>query len=244
MDVVKFTKDNAVILGVIVAIILGSVALYFAYHKTDGFKSLKNMVSKPSLKELDVVMFYDPSCPNCVNMMEVLKKENKQGDLTMIDVSQKEGMEMAQKVGVDQLGVPSYISRKLNTATVGAKNSVNDLINELVEASAQAKQEKESIKNNDTTDLSQVVADLQITLFSSDSCGFCKKAKKDCEDRGLVGIVRIVDIGKQEGQELLKQAVENSEGEYDGSIPVYHSSKKGKYVTGFTEMPELVKLFE
>ncbi len=183
-----------------------------------------------SLRNLDVIMFMNPTCPWCKKMIGVLESEGQMNNIMIVDLSKPEGVAMAQQFGADKQGAPSFISRKLKTGTVGYRDSVAKLIDAL-------KPPVGGESNGSEDDKSAQIRSLQIVLFAREGCGYCTKAKENLAETGLTEAVQIIDITTPEGQQTAAQLLPpNSSG-----VPAWVSIKTKKHVIGFKPIEQIVQ---
>jgi glutaredoxin len=236
-------KNNAdgygylwIILAVFFVLMVGGVC-----YKSDAFSSVKNMfTSGPSLKELDVIMFMSPECKWCQKTMEMLKKEGKDKDITVVDITKKEGQEIAKQFGADQQPIPSFISRKKKTGTVGYRESVGEIVKALTETNespSSGETQVPQISGSGDGNLSMAIRDLQIVFFSRPGCPWCDKAKENCEQAGVIDSVRIIDIttddGKQQAAQLLPPG--------SSGVPAFVSMVTKKTIIGYKPIDQVVQ---
>ena len=180
---------------------------------------------------MEVMFFMSPKCPWCQKMKAVLEKEGALRDLETIDITTPEGQETAKKYGSLDKGVPSFVSKKLRTGTVGFKESVRELVAALVKA----KDEPEPKQPIPLEEAKGKIGGLRVLLFTSPSCGWCKKAKEGLSEAGVLDSVETIDITTPEGKDLLSKEIPEFKG-----VPVAKSMVTGKIVTGYRPLEALV----
>lgn len=204
------------------------------YYKPELFG---NLLGGQKIKDLDVLFFMNPTCPWCKKMVAVMNKENTLNDVMVVDVSKPEGQELAKKYGAASRGVPSFISRKLNTGTVGYKDSTKKVVSGLVEGQKPVKQLEQPEQPQPGAVSPEVVKDLGIVMFVSEGCGWCKKAKEEAVQNGVMPYLELQDIGTPEGKATLNELI--GEGNFKGA-PTFYCRKTGKTAVGYMPMDKIV----
>lgn len=202
------------------------------------FENLKNKFSRPKkdIKPLDIVMFMSPTCPFCKKMEDLLKKEGQMGNITVVDITKKEGLEFAKQFGADKQPVPSFISRALKTATVGSKESIDGLIADLSIKPDPSSSDPSSSDPSGGIDMG-LVDQLQIVLFARDGCPWCTKAKDHCDQMGVTNVIKVVDITTPEGQSLAKNLLPPG----TSAVPAWVSVATKKSVVGFQPFVDILQ---
>lgn len=231
------TMSMAIMLLGVVLIICA--ALY--YKKPELFG---NLFGTPKIKDLDVMFFMNPTCPWCKKMVDVMNKENTLNDVIVVDISKEEGQELAKKYGAINRGVPSFISRKLNTGTVGYKDSTKKIVSALTEGQSPKQvqeptqvQEKVQGQKGQEGQGQNPIADMGIVMFMSESCGWCKKAKEEAAQNGVLPYLELQDINTPQGKAALGEMI--GEGNFKGA-PTFYSRKTGKVSVGYKPMDQLI----
>lgn len=231
----KFGKPNMMnnknnqwlLIGIAVILIL----VFAFWCTTDSFTNFKNSLTGPSLKDLDVIMFMSPECPWCKKTVEMLEKEGVKGQLEIVDIGTKEGAEYAKQYGADKQPIPSFISKKMKTGTVGYRKNVTELMKALSEV-----QKTPEITGENGTLVTQVQK-LQIIFFSRDGCPWCTKAKESCDQAGVMDVIQVVDITTPEGKEMAgKMLPPGSSG-----VPAFVSMATKKSLVGFKPIDQVVE---
>lgn len=112
-------------------------------------------------KDLGIIFFGRPGCPYCVRMKEMLEGDGLMEVIDFVDTGSPAG---AKKLPKNARGVPHFYSKKTGQSHTGAVPNSGDLLQKL------SKKKTERFTQPDP------IRDLQITMYKSDSCGFCKKA--------------------------------------------------------------------
>lgn len=218
------SNNNNLLIGVVLVLVLLCIYGCYRYYYSSG-----------SLKELDVVMFMSPTCPWSKKMLGVLGSQVN--DITVVDITTKEGTEFARNFGADKQPVPSFISRVNKTGTVGYRDNVSALVETL-----QVKGEAFGAGGGDSgsgagDDFVNKVKKLQIVFFSREGCPWCVKAKASCAEAGVTDVIQMVDITTPEGQKMAEQLLPpNSSG-----VPAFVSMATKKHLVGFKPIMEVVE---
>ena len=229
-------KNNNVVIAVVVAIIVIFIGMCWCNgDKNDTFTNTMvsgfNNTFKPKnnkFKDIDVIYFMSPTCPWCNRMTKVLTDSGVINDIQIVDVTQKEGQELAKTMGAADKGVPSFISKKNKTGTVGFKKSVDELYKAL---------EPQGSHEVPTQGSQSELQNLQIVVFVSPSCGWCTKMKQQLADTNTTELVEVVDITTPQGQELAKKLLP---GENSG-VPACYSKTTGKVCNGFKPIVQIIE---
>lgn len=188
------------------------------------------------IRSLDVLFFMSPSCPWCQKMKAVFEKEKKLGDVTVVDVTKPEGVELAKQYGSIDKGVPSFVSKKLKTGTVGFKESVSELVQALKQTAQNVENTKSQAPQMNPQEANSKIQDLGIIMFMSPSCGYCTKAKEMLDSAGVLGAIELVDISQENGKALVQQHIPEFRG-----VPAFKSKTTGKISVGFKPLDSLVQ---
>ena len=190
------------------------------------------------LKGMDVLFFMSPSCPWCTKMKKVMEDEGTINDVTVIDVTKPEGQEEAKKYGAIGKGIPSFISRKLKTGTVGFKPKTKDIVDALNKAkdSVAPTSQPDAPPTMNPQEAVSAVQQLQLVLFASPTCGWCTKMKEALTQAGVGNYVEVVDISQPEGKAQLQQMVPEFRG-----VPVVASKTTGKTSVGFKPLDKIIE---
>ena len=192
-----------------------------------------NIGKKSELADLDVLYFFSPTCPWCQKMTTVLKNAGELGSVTQVDITKPDGQEKAKQYGAGGKGIPSFVSRKMKTGTVGFKKTTKEITDALKKArDAKPKQDAPKLDPNEAVGK---VQDLQITLFASPQCGYCGKLKEDLEKAGLLHYMEIVDVSQPDGQALVKQLISDFRG-----VPICYSKKTQKHSVGYKPVDNII----
>jgi glutaredoxin len=224
--------------GVIIGVIL-IILLCFGVWGTcteSGKSTFANIKSKlsggGSLRNLDIIMFMNPNCPWCKKMFAVLNSDIK--NITVVDITKPDGVAMAQQFGADKKPVPSFISRKLRTGTVGFKKSIGELIEDL---KLPPQSQPNSVPQNSSGEPGNDdgIKSLKIVLFTREGCSYCQKAKEECAKTGVIDSIQVIDITTPEGQQFAGQVLPQG----ISGVPVWISLTTKKHTVGYTPIGEI-----
>lgn len=230
-------------IGVLIAIFVLFVCSIIWGTCTDGGKStfanIKSKLSKePSLKELDILVFIRPQCPWCIKTLELLKNENQLGNVTIVDTTTPQGLEISKNFGADQQAVPAFISRKNKVGTVGYRQSIKELVKSLQPPTGV--QTIQSVVNSDgggggggDSDIST----LKIVMFARQGCGYCTKAKESIANAGVGHAIQVVDTSTPEGSQLMASLLPPG----TNGVPAWYSHKTLKHAVGYKPIEEIIK---
>lgn len=233
--------NNNLVIGVAVLLIVifigtcwckGDKNDTFANTIISGFKNTFKLNKGVGVREYDIVYFMSPTCPWCKKMSKVLADEGILGEMEVVDVTQEQGKKMAIEMGAADKGVPSFISRKNRTGTVGFKKSGKDLLEALDPSKGVAPSSQEPGSGS-----GEVLKNLQIIVFVSPSCGWCTKMKQQLQDEGIMEMVELVDISTPEGQDMAKKVLPAS----NGGVPACYSKSTGKVCNGFKPIVNIIE---
>jgi len=199
------------------------------------------------LRELDIIMFMNPTCPWCKKMMGVLDSAGQLKNITVVDTSKPEGAAMAQQFGADKQPVPSFISRRNKVGTVGYRDSVAKLVEALkqpagapgpgAQLQAPGNSEEPGMQPMPGQIDINLIKSLQIVLFSREGCPWCTKAKETCSQAGVMDVIQVVDITTPEGQSMAGQMLPPG----TSGVPAWVSMATKKHVVGFKPFDQLVQ---
>ena len=220
---------------VVVIVLIISLSLWYSNCSGDTFSDkFSNTFRKGNaeLKDMDVLFFMSPACGWCQKMKAVMEREKTIGDVKLVDVTKPEGLELAKQYGSIDKGVPSFVSKKLKTGTVGFKETTAELIGSLKKAKDSPQPEVPPMNPEEAVNK---IVDLQVMLFTSPTCGWCNKAKEALKEAGVSDYVEIIDISTPDGKTLVQQQIPEFRG-----VPVAKSKVTGKIATGYKAVPQLV----
>ncbi len=211
-----YSSNNALI-GIVIAVLIIIVIAVVLTQTSAGFQVVNYFKNaNRSLKDYNIILFYNPSCPHCIRTFEMLGPNVK--DLTAVDITTEKGKELANSFGASGMGVPMFVSTRYSTGYVGFLPSISEILDQLTPKENAAK----------PIDPSQFV------LLTKEGCKFCEDAKQMIQQANFN--VKIVDFKSPEGQELISKFVPNVSG-----FPTWISLTSGKSTTGFKPLEEIMK---
>jgi glutaredoxin len=240
-------KDKAIWIGIIILIFImftGSCYYNGDTNSPDTFSNIKSgfnnivngvsskMGGSSNLKELDIIYFKSPTCPWCKKMDDVLI--DSVSSITVVDVTTPEGQKIAKDMGAADKGIPSFISKKMQTGSVGFKPSVKELIDSLNKTKPSEK--PVDTPKMDPSEAVNKVQELDIILFVSPSCGWCSKIKGEFSEAGVLEMVEMVDVSTDDGKNIAKELLKEFRG-----VPALYSKNTGKSVVGYKPLPAIIE---
>jgi len=146
---------------------------------------------KATIENLQLVAFVDTkNCPHCQSFINLLQQEDLVDCVMIKDISNPSFRnEMAQH-GAN--GVPFIKSAKLGTSITGSPPNIEALVKALDKSSAVSSTTASGPQIS--PELARQLKDLDITVYTSDSCHFCVMYKAFIEKAGLRPYVKIVDL--------------------------------------------------
>jgi glutaredoxin len=220
-----------------------------------AFSNIKNKLNIGTgggqLKDLDIVMFMSPTCPWCKKMIAVLDNSGQINNITIVDINKPEGIAMSKQFGADKQPVPSFISRKLKTGTVGFRDSVAKLVDALklpqaapgdnldTKSSQEPNGENGGNGGNGQIDVN-LTQNLQIVLFAREGCPWCTKAKETCSESGVIDVIQVVDITTPEGQQMAGQMLPPG----TSGVPAWVSMVTKKHVVGYKPIDQIIQALQ
>lgn len=159
----------------------------------EAFTMEKKKPLNETIKNLDLVVFVDTkNCPHSQTMMSLLQQNNLMDCVNVKDISNPEYRVELMKNGAN--GVPFVKSSRMGTSITGAPPSVEMLIKALDKKSVATKNEQPTIHPQ----LAKQLKDLDIVVYTSDSCHFCVMYKAFINKAGLRPYLKIVDLTNKE----------------------------------------------
>jgi glutaredoxin len=244
----SFYEKNKTLLMIIGFIALLALIFAILCYTNEDFS---NSIFGPgtNLKDLDILLFMSPNCQWSQQTMKLLKDNNKLDDVTIINVDTEDGKKMATMYGATR-GSPTFVSKKYNTGTVGYKDTIKDIVQDLTTNNKPPPESIPELQPNQQQNLQPTenfegggnsvptdeVKGLRIVVFYKDSCPYCVKAKKDLESLGLMSSVELQDVNSTEGKNRLRDF--KKEGT---SVPLYASSTTGKTSLGYKPFKDVIR---
>ena len=157
----------------------------------EAFTMEKKKPLKATIENLQLVAFVDTkNCPHCQSFINLLQQEDLVDCVMIKDISNPSFRnEMAQH-GAN--GVPFIKSAKLGTSITGSPPNIEALVKALDKSSAVSSTTASGPQIS--PELARQLKDLDITVYTSDSCHFCVMYKAFIEKAGLRPYVKIVDL--------------------------------------------------
>jgi len=200
------------------------------------FERFSNEQSK-AIKDLQLDVFVDiQNCPHCARMVSMLK--NFKGVVTIKDISDnKHKKELLSKGGT---GVPYTYSKRLHVSVAGVPPNLPTLIQTL-HATAQKKPSVHVVHKPEhapagkklSPNVDRKLKDLQISVYTSESCHFCTLYKQFIDRNGLRPYVHLVPVENKaiaSADPFLRT----------NQLPAYPFTYSRKYTTSFAGLPNSV----
>ena len=163
------------------------------------------------LKDLDIILFYDKKCPFSKEQL----KQSFNDQLTLKDVKKKENKQMLTNIG--GTSVPMFYSLKTNRKYVGLEKNPQNLYKNL------------SRKETFISPQQQKVKDLDIVIYSSNSCPYCTKLNEMLKNDNIIDYVTVInDTSQMENLSSIQ------------GFPYSFSRKTNKNMTGAPYSTELL----
>lgn len=159
----------------------------------EAFTMEKKKPLKHTIENLGLVAFVDvKNCPHCQSFMNLLQNNDLLDVVAVKDITNPSYRNELAQYGAN--GVPFIKSTELGTSITGAPPTIEALIKAL--------DKKTTTTNGSASDLSPELAkqikDLDLTVYTSDSCHFCVMYKAFIEKSGLRPYVKIIDLTNKE----------------------------------------------
>jgi glutaredoxin len=151
---------------------------------------------RDTIENLKLVIFVDTAnCPHCKSLVALLRQEGVIDCISVKDISNPAYRNELAQHGAN--GVPFIKSTKLGTSITGSPPSIEALVKAL--------DKKGSVSGSGhisspslTPELAKQLKDLDITVYTSDSCHFCVMYKAFIDKAGLRPYIKIVDLTNKE----------------------------------------------
>ena len=214
----------------------------------EGFSAMKT--KQATIDQLDVLLFYSKTCPWCQKMLDVLKADNTLQYVQLVDINSEEGSAVVKQYNLEsqaKQGVPAFLSLKMKTMAIGFQPTTSDVVAALMKANGsviqmepselgpRAPQHHQLVEGSEGSEgmsegISEV-ADLDIYLFKTSTCGHCKKALEMLSELsaqyGQLPIT-VMDLKDADG----RSAFEETGIPQGTGVPIYWSKKTGKHIVG------------
>ena len=176
-----------------------------------------------TIKNLKIVIFVDSkNCPHSESLLQLLNNNNLMECVQVFDINDPAYRNELLNNGAN--GVPYIRSVSMGTSITGAPPTIELLIKSL---------EKRSVPNNEPSinpELLKKLKNLDIVVYTSDSCHFCIMYKAFIEKAGLRPYMKIVDLTNKE--EVVKDPYLQT-----NQLPAIPFTYSKTYKTSFPGMP-------
>lgn len=198
-----------------------SPAIREGYCHPTPVKSTPKTLQK-QIVELDLVVYVDnKNCGHCRNMKKMMENEDLLELVELKDINNKENRKELLKMGGQ--GVPFVLSKKLGTNVTGAPPNMVALV-------AMLHEQKPSVSRS----IASQLKDLNLVVYVSDMCSYCKMYKQFIKDNGLRPYFRIVNVSN-------KDETENDSFLKTNNLVGYPTTYSCKYKTSFPGVPKDVE---
>lgn len=184
-------------------------------------QSSPNQNLRSQINDLQPVFFLDiKNCGHCRNMHNMLK-QNQVLDLVVIkDINDPKNRQELVKLGGQ--GVPFIVSKRYGSNVTGVPPNLPALVMTL-------KQQKPKV----SPQLAAQLKDLNLVVYVSDMCSYCKMYKQFIHENGLRPFIRIVNVGN-------KEETKNDPFLKTNSLVGYPTTYSCKHKTSFPGVPKNV----
>lgn len=158
---------------------------------------------KENFEESDIHMYFQDSCPHCINAKQALSKDLSK--IKLYDLKIKKNYDEFSKLG--GRGVPFFVNTRTKKTFSGNPGSYSNLVKQLGISS------------------SPTLKDLKIKIFVSDSCGYCKKLKQMLSSSNNLKNVKIISLSDSDYESQAKPYKFNG-------YPFIVSETTGKHILG------------
>jgi glutaredoxin len=191
----------------------------------EGFTMEKKKPLNTTISKLGLVVFVDSkNCPHSQTLLNMMDKNDILSGVVIKDISNPSFRNELAQHGAN--GVPFIKSSTLGTSITGAPPSVEMLIKALDKKSVSSGNAKPQIH----PELEKQLKDLDITVYTSDSCHFCVMYKGFIEKAGLRPYFKIIDLTNKE-QVVKDPYLETNQ------LPAIPFTYSKKYKTSFPGLP-------
>jgi glutaredoxin len=170
-----------------------------------------------SLKNLDVHLFVQDGCKFCVTAKQFIKQNNLDHQIMIHDL--KDPKNLALFKSLNGRGIPFFVSMKTHKTFSGVPKSLHDLLQKL--SSSPSPSSSSPSSNN----LFDMIKNLNLEMFFSTNCGYCKKLRSLLQQSNLLNLVKIHYENDTETHNAAKKY------KIQG-FPFIISHKTGKHITG------------
>lgn len=152
-------------------------------------------------------MYFQDSCPHCVNAKQALSKDLSK--IKLYDLKVKKNYDEFSKLG--GRGVPFFVSVKTKKTFSGNPGSFANLVKQLGISPSSTKPSN--------------LKDLKVKIFVSDSCGYCKRLKQMLSSSNNLKNVKIISLSDSDYEKEAKPY------KFSG-YPFIVSETTGKHILG------------
>ena len=179
-----------------------------------------------TIQDLQLVIFVDTqNCPHCKSIVKMLENNQVLQYVQLKEISNPQYFQELKSCGGN--GVPFIKSLSRGSHIKGAPATIDILINEL-----EKKNNNNNNNNNSSIDprLAKQLSDLDITVYTSDSCGYCRIYKSFLEEANLFPYIKIVDLTDK--QQVVKDPYLQT-----NQLPVIPFTYSNRLKTSFEGLP-------
>lgn len=245
----EYLKQNPILIFVCV-VLLVIIILAIVYNTNDECKSSIDVILaklsvkgtsnedlKKKIRELEIVFFMSPTCPWCKKMVDVLKREGTYDAFKIVDVTTKDGGELAKKVGVLEKGVPNFVCFKLSTGVVGFKETTKEILDSLtnVQQAPAASAPTGSAEGFQDPIDKETLAKTGLIMFKMKGCEHCDRVLTELNQNGLTDAITIVDSKDPNLSKIVQDLKVNIDG-----FPTFFCRSNGKTVVGGRPLKDIV----
>lgn len=190
----------------------------------EAFTMEKKKSMNETVRGLDLVVYVDmKNCPHSQSILSMLKQNNLLDCINIKDINNPEGRNALMKNGAN--GVPFIKSNTMGTSITGAPPNVEMLIKALEKKGVAA-------DHGSTIDpaLAAQLKDLDLVVYTSDSCHFCVMYKSFINKAGLRPYFKIIDLTNKE--QVVKDAFLQT-----NQLPAIPFTYSRRYKTSFPGLP-------
>ena len=159
----------------------------------ESFVLEKKKPLNETVQNLKLVIFVDSkNCPHSESLLQLLKNNNLLESVQVLDITEPSNRNALITNGAN--GVPFIRSMTLGTSITGAPPSIELLVKAL--------DNKQPITSNNppsiNPELLKKLQQLDIVVYTSDSCHYCVMYKSFIQKAGLLPYMKIIDLTNKE----------------------------------------------
>jgi glutaredoxin len=174
----------------------------------------------PSLTDLQIHLFVQDGCKFCVHAKQFLKQNHIENQVMIHDLKDSYNLDLFKKFKGQ--AIPFFISLKTMKSFTGVPKSISDLISKL---SVMTHSPSVMTHSPSSMSLPQMIQNLQLEMFFSTHCSYCKKLRSLLQQSNLLNFVKIYYENDQATHDIAKKY------KIQG-FPFILSRKTGKHITG------------